>query len=249
MICCCCWRWPTKFKRIEAGPTYKCIYKIQEQKQSQEKSDTKHKRRQIMQRQRRQQENSKLDLEAAASAAAAVAVLSRMDSYLYLETYLLRCEINYNSRNKPGAFCLLSVQLKFIGLKCFRRYLNAPISILPPNRQANVIISGVCISAESFFIYVYLSLSISVSVSLHSQLLHTQLAATQLDSYRCIYFNILSISFACDQITNSYSQLLKLPDSEYTHSHTHTQTLIHSRTRCRIYIPWHWRQFENVLSS
>lgn len=62
-----------------------------------------------MQRQRRQQENSKLDLEAAADAAAAVAVLSRMDSYLYMETYLLRCEINYNSRNKPGAFCLLSV--------------------------------------------------------------------------------------------------------------------------------------------
>lgn len=33
----CCWRWPTKFKRIEAGPTYKCIYKIQEQKQRQKK--------------------------------------------------------------------------------------------------------------------------------------------------------------------------------------------------------------------
>lgn len=170
--CCCCWRWPTKFKRIEAGPTYKCIYKIQEQKQSQGKSDTKHKRRQIMQRQRRQPENPKLDLEAAASAA--VAVLSRMDSYLYLKTYLLRCEINYNSRNKPGAFCLLSVQLKFIGLKCLRRYLNAPISILPPNRQANVIISGVCISAESFFIYtislaVYLCLCLSsLTASSHS---------------------------------------------------------------------------------
>lgn len=193
MICCCCWRWPTKFKRIEAGPTYKCIYKIQEQKQSQEKSDTKHKRRQIMQRQRRQQENSKLDLEAAASAAAAVAVLSRMDSYLYFETYLLRCEINYNSRNKPGAFCLLSVQLKFIGLKCFRRYLNAPISILPPNRQANVIISGVCISAESFFIYIFLcpSLYLSLSVFTHSfftlnqlRLSQTHIAASTLIFYR-----------------------------------------------------------------
>lgn len=34
-----CWRWPTKFKRIEAGPTYKCIYKIQEQKQRQKKTE------------------------------------------------------------------------------------------------------------------------------------------------------------------------------------------------------------------
>lgn len=54
-----CWRWRTEFKRIKATPTYKCIYKIQEQKQNPKlkkktKQNKKHKRRQIMQRQRRQ---------------------------------------------------------------------------------------------------------------------------------------------------------------------------------------------------
>lgn len=90
-----CWRWRTEFKRIKATPTYKCIYKIQEQKQNpklKKNHNKKHKRRQIMQRQRRQTQSAaageefRFGLELELGHQKEAGDLSRMD--MYVDLYL-----------------------------------------------------------------------------------------------------------------------------------------------------------------